>query len=1110
MRVSLAYPLPRLICGVLNHAAPVMKSALSPERWEQIQHLFNEVVELDPEARAARLEEDCRDDPALREEVDSLLKAYAQADDLLEVLDTIEGSSSSSAVSSPSRTGTTVSHYEILEKLGGGGMGVVYKARDTRLDRLVALKFLPHHLSSSEEAKQRFIHEAQSASVLDDPHICTIHDISETEEGQLFIAMAYYRGETIKKKIARGPMPLEEALDYTIQIARGLSRAHEAGITHRDIKPANVMVTDRGQVKIVDFGLAKAATGMGLTKTGTTLGTAAYMSPEQARGVNVDTRTDVWALGVVLYEMLAGERPFKGDYEQAMIYGILNQEPEPLREVRPEVSEPLAQIVEKLLHKDLSKRYQTMAEVLVALGVPPDTVSVSNLHVLPVAAQPPRARLRWAIAAGATVLLVLGGLWAVLPFRPSPAESPPALQTSIAVLPFSVEGDETLAYLETGMVTLLSAKIDGIGELRSVDANTLIGYIERHPNQVLDPRQGQAIAAHFNAEGYILGRILKVGGTIQINASLYDSDGAAPVRAEVSIAADSLLLGAVDDLARQLISSRLTAPGQQLASMAALTSSSFPALKAFLDGEQAIRERRWVPAFQAFEHAVEADSTFALAWYRLANAAEWGANPRVATFSASAMAVRHSRGLPDRTRQLILAQDAHVNGRAEEEERLYRSLLAKDPNDALAWYRLGETLNHYNRYYGRPTAQARRPFERALALDPHNEEIRHHLVELAAEEQRFADFDTLAVGYLESLNEARALAWRALRVLAGERTAAREQALAQLEQADWMATWHTLNRATAYLEDLPLAERLAERLTTVANNHRAQASGYMSMGNVNVAQGRERAARIAYAQADSLRPTWRMFIHQALGFHLLYSYPREDLEALRDEIARWDTVQAPLEERSPLVGNRNLFVGKQAILRAYLLGLTNWRLGENEAVEAHMAELDRRGAAQPDDSLAYSLARTLDGLLAWRQGEPDRALDALDAARMRFPHWTFSQWFYENSLVRYLRAEILYGEGRYEEALPWFTSLDDGGDVVEARAGMFYLGPSYLRRAQIYEALGEHENAIAFYRRFVTLWKDCEPELRPQVEAAQERLDRLLDGAVREPADRVRPGASSP
>ncbi len=129
---------------------------------------------------------------------------------------------------------------------------------------------------------------------------------------------------------------------------------------------------------------------------------------------------------------------------------------------------------------------------------------------------------------------------------------------------------------------------------------------------------------------------------------------------------------------------------------------------------------------------------------------------------------------------------------------------------------------------------------------------------------------------------------------------------------------------------------------------------------------------------------------------------------------------------------------------------------------------------------------------------------------MRFPHWTFSQWFYENSLVRYLRAEILYGEGRYEEALPWFTSLDDGGYVVEARAGMFYLGPSYLRRAQIYEHLGEHENAIAFYTRFVTLWKDCEPELRPQVEAAQERLDRLLDGAVREPADLVRPGSSSP
>ncbi len=213
--------------------------------------------------------------------------------------------------------GKTISHYKILEKLGGGGMGVVYKAQDIKLKRTVALKFLPPELTREEEAKERFVHEAQSASALQHNNICTIHDIDDTDDGQMFICMDYYDGETLKKKIERGPLSVEEAIDITTQIARGLERAHEQKIVHRDIKPANLMVTSDGVVKIVDFGLAKLAGKTTVTKTGTTVGTVAYMSPEQARGEAVDHRTDIWALGVVLYEMLTGQLPFKGDYEQA-------------------------------------------------------------------------------------------------------------------------------------------------------------------------------------------------------------------------------------------------------------------------------------------------------------------------------------------------------------------------------------------------------------------------------------------------------------------------------------------------------------------------------------------------------------------------------------------------------------------------------------------------------------------------------------------------------------------------------------------------------------------------------------------------------------------------
>ena len=208
--------------------------------------------------------------------------------------------------------GKTISHYQIVEKLGEGGMGVVYKAEDTKLKRTVALKFLPPALSSNREANERFIQEAQAASALEHPNICTIYEIDETEDGQMFIVMACYEGESLKKKIEREPLELESAINIASQIAAGLARAHEAGITHRDIKPANLMVTERGEVKILDFGLAKLARRAQLTKTGSTVGTVAYMSPEQAQGQEVDNRTDIWSLGVVMYEMLTGQLPFKG------------------------------------------------------------------------------------------------------------------------------------------------------------------------------------------------------------------------------------------------------------------------------------------------------------------------------------------------------------------------------------------------------------------------------------------------------------------------------------------------------------------------------------------------------------------------------------------------------------------------------------------------------------------------------------------------------------------------------------------------------------------------------------------------------------------------------
>jgi serine/threonine protein kinase/TolB-like protein/Flp pilus assembly protein TadD len=263
--------------------------------------------------------------------------------------------------------GQIVAHYKILNKLGHGGMGVVYKAEDMKLKRLVALKFLPFELTRDDEAKKRFILEAQTASALDHPNIYTIYEIDETDEGQMYIAMACYEGLTLKEKIEQSAPGIEELIDVVIQISEGLKRAHEAGMVHRDIKPGNIIVTQRGEVKILDFGLAKILGGQKLTKTGIIAGTLYYLSPEQINDENVDHRTDVWSLGIVLYELLTGKLPFKGEYEQAVIYSILNEHQKPVKNYRNDVPDDLEEIIAKALKKNPSERYQSMDHLLIDL-----------------------------------------------------------------------------------------------------------------------------------------------------------------------------------------------------------------------------------------------------------------------------------------------------------------------------------------------------------------------------------------------------------------------------------------------------------------------------------------------------------------------------------------------------------------------------------------------------------------------------------------------------------------------------------------------------------------------------------------------------------------------
>ncbi len=474
--------------------------------------------------------------------------------------------------------GKTISHYKILEKLGEGGMGVVYKAEDTRLKRTVALKFLAPVVLTSEEEAARFANEARAAAALDHPNICTIHEIDHSD-GQTFIAMGYVEGKSLRDKIASGPLNVDKAIDIAIQIAEGLREAHEKGIVHRDIKSGNIMVTGKGQAKIMDFGLAKMTKGQFTNKKRTTLGTAAYMSPEQARGEEVDQRTDIWSLGVVLYEMISGQLPFRGEYEQAIIYSILNEEPQPVTDLRPGLPQGIERILDKALAKDSDKRYQQAAGILADLKA-----SAEELKL---------------VAAGEL---------------PKP---------SIAVLPFTnLSADPEQQYFCDGMAEEIINSLAQVEGLRVVARTSAFSFRERQ----VDIRE---IGKELNVRTLLEGSVRKAGNRVRITAQLvsvadgyhlwsekYDRDvGQLCCPEDIFAIQDEISLAIVDRLKVKLL-------GEEKAKLLKRHTGNLDAYDLYLKGRYFWNRRTEADikkSIEYFNQAIHTDPRYALAYAGLAD-----------------------------------------------------------------------------------------------------------------------------------------------------------------------------------------------------------------------------------------------------------------------------------------------------------------------------------------------------------------------------------------------------------------------------------------------------------------------------------------------------------
>jgi len=401
--------------------------------------------------------------------------------------------------------GTTISHYEITAELGRGGMGVVYKARDTRLNRDVALKFLADHLITDSASHDRFMQEARAAAALTHSNICTLYDVGEDED-KLFLVMEFVEGTSLKEVIDSGELEESRATGYALQIARGLERAHEAGIVHRDIKPANIMITPRGEAKIMDFGLAKLSGGLDLTKTGSTIGTALYMSPEQARGEPLGPESDMWSLGVVLFEMLTSTRPFEGGYEAALIYSILNVDPD----IPSSISEDTRALLEILLSKSKDRRPDAES-VTVSLS----TGSSTHISAVPEARNKHTVAINSRLVIGlASIVLVLFSLWL---FRDRPSSADDETGISMAVIPFGdLSVDGTNLYLGEGVAEALVSMLSGIGGIKTTPISTARSFTG---SQSSLGELGDDLGVAFLLQG----SIQTVGETIRLTMYLSDT-----------------------------------------------------------------------------------------------------------------------------------------------------------------------------------------------------------------------------------------------------------------------------------------------------------------------------------------------------------------------------------------------------------------------------------------------------------------------------------------------------------------------------------------------------------------------------------------------------------
>jgi serine/threonine protein kinase/tetratricopeptide (TPR) repeat protein len=992
--------------------------------------------------------------------------------------------------------GKTISHYKILEKLGEGGMGVVYKAEDTKLDRIVALKFLPPHISADKAEMERFIHEAKTASAIEHTNICNIHEIDETDDGQLFIAMAHYEGETLKDRIQRGPLKLEEAIDTAIQVAEGLARAHEEGIVHRDIKPGNIIVTKRDVVKIVDFGLAKLVEGVKLTKTGTTLGTAAYMSPEQTSGKKVDRRSDIWSLGVVLYEMITGQLPFKGEYEQAVSYAIVNEEQEPITALRTGVPMELERIVDKSLEKKPDERYQHVDEMLVDLkNLRREFETPSATSKTKVAETHPRLSLKkLIIPIGAVFILVLAFFMLRSFISEEVLGSAPI---SVAVIPFENRtGDTQYDNLNIMIQDLLITKLSDSKYMyvstreRMRDVIKQLDMIEEE----IDSDSWFDVCRFDGVEAVVIGSMSKAGDTFVTDVKVLDVESKQLIESASARGQGvaSILNSQIDELGKRIsrivgLSDRKIEASPK--SVREVTTTSMEAYHYFLRGRDAYENVHSTNAQKFLEMAVELDSTFAMAYrwlgstYNIRGMLERGKE-------AYRKAYTYSKKATEKERLYIEAGYASViEGDRDKRFRILKEIAEKYPKEKRVYYLLSG-------YYPRQKESQKRIefIQKCLELDPNYvsalNELAYTYMELEKYDEalvylkRYATvspgdpnpFDSIGDAYflMGNLEESIKKYKEAVKVDPdwgrGDKVvyihALREEYSEGLEWLDeWISGQQSIfNKAYGYMMPKGLYHFLLGQLDRSIEDFEAAKTLFSGIGSTGGMAYLEWLIGWVYAEKEE--------------FHL----GRKTIQNARDALLKSDPrlFYFTTAYSNTDVGFLYLKEGK--------IDSARFKLSEVETVipkiENPANNWDRWGKCD------YELLR---GLVLLEENKAGDAISVIKKAPLRRSALNDAIQFilYSLNYQKDALARAYHQAGNLDKAIAEYERITQFDPNSKDR---LLIHPKYhYRLAKLYEEKGLKDKAIEQYEKFLAIWRDADEDL-PEPHDARARLARLKGG----------------